>query len=273
MPHEQQPGTPLGAEQPLERGPLHGLVLKDLPGIAVAGREDHEAAGDGAGHHPGAQKGLRVLDMKAREQVGGPHGRHHEGSGHDRGGHVVGVLPEEPGIGEQAPETIDMNSPVRRERVGDRVLHPGVGRQDEIAGQPRPKEQHQGRRPMDLGAEPLLTEQQNPQKRRFQEEREKALHGQRLPDDTAGEIRELGPIGPELKLHGNAGHDPEGEAQREDLDPEACRSVIPVVFGPEGAGLQVQNQEGEPHGELGKEVMEGDRDGKLEAVVQQGSRH
>src|SRR5439155_10210137 len=58
------------------------------------------------------------------------------------------------------------------------------------------------------------------------------LHRQRLPDDAAspGEGR---PVSPELKLHGNPGHDAHGEVNGKDPRPESRGLAIRFVALPE----------------------------------------
>lgn len=163
--------------------------------------------------------------------------------------------------------------PVVRDGVGDRMLHPGIGGEDEIARKPRAEKQHQGRTPLDAEPEPLLAEQQNSEERGFEDEGKQAFHRQRLADHSAGEVRESGPVGAELKFQWNAGDDAEGKAHRKDLRPESGDLQILLIAGPQRPAPQVEQQEGEAHRQLRKEVVECGGEGELKAVIQQRAFH
>src|SRR5690349_4031307 len=101
------------------------------------------------------------------------------------------------------------------------MLHPGVRRDDEEAGKPRSNEHHEGRPPVPDPRKARFAEQEQAEERRLEEEGEYALHGERLGDDSAGQLRESRPVGPELKFHRNAGDYARDEIDPEDFRPEA----------------------------------------------------
>jgi hypothetical protein len=79
-----------------------------------------------------------------------------------------------------------------------------------------PRKTRKAREPVRLSVPALFAEQEQAQETRFQEEREHAFHGQRLPDHAAGGFRKARPVGAELKLHGDAGDHAHGEVDGED---------------------------------------------------------
>ena len=147
------------------------------------------------------------------------------------------------------------------------MLHPGVGGHDEVPGQPGAQEQHQRGKPLQAAAESILTEQQQAQERRLQEEREHPFHRQGLPDDSPGVIGELRPVRAELKFQRNAGHDAKGKTQREDAGPEPGHVMKMIVGTQQIPGPQIDQQQGQAHRQLRKEIVKGGGNGKLQPVV------
>src|SRR3954452_25030076 len=82
----------------------------------------------------------------------------------------------------------------------------------------------------------------------FEKEREHALHRQRLSDNAAAVLREARPVGPELKLHRNAGHHPHGEIEPEDLGPESRGAVESFITRMEGAPFPIHEEPRQPPG-------------------------
>ena len=121
-----------------------------------------------------------------------------------------------------------------------------------------------------FGPEALLSEQECAEEAGFEEEREHAFHGQGLSDDASGRFGETRPVGPELKFHGDAGDHAHGEIDGEYFCPEAGRAVVVLVAGAQGHGLEHQDQQREAHGQLRKEVVEGDGECEMQAVNGEG---
>jgi hypothetical protein len=94
-----------------------------------------------------------------------------------------------------------------------------------------------------------------------------------LADHTARKGGELRPIRAELEFQRDAGDDAEREIEGKNLGPKLRHFVIMVIAGDERACSEVEEQQGQPHGQLGKEVVEGDGESKLEAVVKQRGFH
>src|SRR5690242_20372862 len=103
-----------------------------------------------------------------------------------------------------------------------RMLHKGIGCDDEISGEPGSQKEHYGRYEMSPRAETLLAEEEQAEKRRLGKECEHTLHGEREADNAASIIGEARPVGAELKLHRNSGYNAYRKVDAEDASPETC---------------------------------------------------
>src|SRR5262249_4312439 len=92
-------------------------------------------------------------------------------------------------------------------------------------------------------------------------------------DDAAGELRKARPVGAELEFHGYAGNYTGDEIDTEDFGPKACSFVVHRLVGPQRKRFQHHNQGGEPHGELGKDVVVNDGEGEMDAVNKKSIIH
>ena len=155
---------------------------------------------------------------------------------------------------------------VGQQLVADRVLHPGVGDDDEEAGDPGADEDQHGREPVEAAGEALFAEEKKAEEGGLEEEREDAFHGERHADDAAGASGELTPVGAELELHGDAGNHAKEEIDGEDFAPEASSDIVLCllvrIIGAESDRFENHDQERQAHGELGKQIVV--RDGKAE---------
>src|SRR3989442_107903 len=97
------------------------------------------------------------------------------------------------------------------------------------------------------------------------------VHRQRRADDAARELRETRPVGAELELEWNASHHSDREVDPEDAPPET-RRISGAVVAAERCPLENHDQERQPHGELGKEVVVRDGEAELEPVPEEGVR-
>ena len=127
------------------------------------------------------------------------------------------------------------------------MLHPGIGDNNEEAGNPRAQEYHEGRSPMGARRKALFAKQKQSQKRRLQEKRKNAFHRQRLADDAASGAGKLRPVGPELEFHGNAGDHADKEVKCENSRPESRRLVVALVFAAQRDRLQHHDQQSQSH--------------------------
>jgi hypothetical protein len=126
---------------------------------------------------------------------------------------------------------------------------------------------------MDSRPEFLLTEQQDAQEGRFEEKGKHSLHRQGLADNPAGKSGKPGPISAELKFHGYAGHHAKGKGQGKNLDPKSRCDIEMLILVQESAGFQKNNQERQADGELDEQIMEDNREGKLQTIVEERASH
>ena len=119
-----------GVPQCLGGRDLHRLVptLDDPELTAHEQRQDDRR--DQHDHRHRCRAPERV-DLVLALEVPGRHRQHHQGAGHQRGEHHVGVAPEEHGVPEQRPYVVELRLMLGVQDVANRVLHPGVRRHDE----------------------------------------------------------------------------------------------------------------------------------------------
>ena len=215
---------------------------------------------------PTLRKMRAVVLAVAFEQVERADGGHDEGAGDDRAGHIVHVLEKAPGIHEQLPEADDFKVAVGHAGVGDGMLHPRVGNDDEEAGDPRAEPDHEGGEPVHQLRDSFFAVEKEAEKGRLEKEAEDAFHGERLADDAARNPREARPVGAEFELHGNAGDHAEDEVDGEDASPEARRAIPCFAAGAQGHGFEHDDEKAQAHGELGKQIMEGDGESEVQPV-------
>ena len=127
--------------------------------------------------------------------------------------------------------------------------------------------------PIATPSEALLSPHEHPDERALEQERKHPLHRERLPDDTAGVLGKPRPVGPELKLHRDAGHDTDGKGEAEDLGPESCGRRVSFVARSQRTPLPVHEKPREPHRELGKQVVIGDGECELQPMPERGVVH
>ena len=215
-----------------------------LPCRSPVGNSIRQAAIRPADHAHAARRSARTARCAVRQQVERAHRRHHEAAGHHRADHVVQVLPEHPGIEQQAPEAGQHDFAVRSRPRSP----PGCCIQASVATMKKPESHDPAKtrnasEPVRRGAQPLFAKQEQAQETRFQEEREHAFHGQRLADHAAGGPGEPRPVRAELEFHGDAGHHAHGEVDGEDLAPRSarrdcsarCRCAAPWSSAPRSA--------------------------------------
>ncbi len=228
---------------------------------------------DEPGRHPELQEEPRLLPVPALEEVEGAERRHHEGRRHHRRDHVVRVLRDRPGAQDELAEAFQPQGAVGPQPEARRVLHECVGRRDEVSGEPASGEEGQGRGEVSPPPQPLLSEDQQREKGRLQEEGEESLHRQRVANDVPGVAREARPVGPELELHRDSGDDAEGEIEAEDPDPEPGGVVPALSPATQAEGLHHDDEKGQAHGQDGEQVVVDDRECELEAVPEESLAH
>jgi hypothetical protein len=105
------------------------------------------------------------------------------------------------------------------------MLHPRVGREDEIGAYRRAEGGAPDRGEMQPGREQIPTEDPQSEEGRLEEEGDEALHGERRSEDVADEARVGRPVHPELEFLDDAGDDPDGEGNQHQSSPEAAGAI------------------------------------------------
>jgi hypothetical protein len=126
---------------------------------------------------------------------------------------------------------------------------------------------------MEPRPEPLPAVEEQAEEGRLEEEGEHAFHGQRLADDPSGEVAEPGPVGPELELERDPGDHADGEVHAEDAGPEARSLVVERAPGPVRLQLEEEDEERQPHRQLGEQVVVGDGEAEVQAMPEQRVGH
>ena len=207
--------------------------------------------------------------MESAQGVECADGGHHERARDERRHLIVGELDPCPRIEQVGAETVNAQRAVRFDAITHRMLHEGVCHQNEVAGEPASQRDRQRGQEVIARTQSLFAPDERADKGAFQKEREHALHRQRLSDDAAGVFGEARPVGPELKLHRNAGHHPDGEIEPEDLGPESRGPVVLLITCPQGAPLPIDQEPRQAHGQLRKQVVVREGEGELETVPEQ----
>ncbi len=270
---DDQRRSGLRLPQRFHRGQGDRLLLCNHAACPVAGWKQLQHADDQPGDHAEAHENASLLHVFLAKQVERADGTHDERASNHRSAHVVGILQPRPRIQHQLPEAGQLERTVGGALVADRVLHPGIGRNNEVARQPRAQEDHQRREPVHSSAQPLLAVEKQPEEGRFQEEGETAFHGQRLSDDAAGEAREVRPVGAELKFHRNSGHHADDKVDAERSSPRSGPPGRSFVVGLDRQRFQNHDQRRQSHRQLREQVVVGHRESELQAVDQECAIH
>ena len=157
--------------------------------------------------------------------------QHHDRAEDQTGQHRVQIGAQREVVRQERPHARELRLAVD-ELVADRVLHPRVGDQDEVARHPGAEHRDPERRQVDARREAIPAEDPEPEERRLEHERRKSLDRERRTEHVADELRIDGPVHPELELL----HEPGGDADREvdqEERPEEVRQAQPaLVAGP-----------------------------------------
>ena len=157
------------------------------------------------------------------------------------------------------------------ERITHRVLHPGVGGQDDVGGDRRSDRGDPDGCQVDLLREAVPAEDPEAQEGRLEEEREQTLDRQRSPEDVADEPAVGAPVHPELELLDDPRDHAEREVDEEQLAEEACQAQVLRVAGAHPGGLQAGHEERQPDRQGDEQEVINGRDGELPAGQVEGA--
>ncbi len=188
-----------------------------------------------------------------------PDPRDEGASRHERGRDRVGERDQRRAVGQEREEVRELGA--TRDGVvlvAHRVLHPGVGGQDEVGGQDRADGRDPDRGQVDPGRKAAPAEDPEAQERGLQEEGQQALDGQRGAEDVAHEPAVAAPVHPELELLDDAGDEAQGEVDQEQLTEEPGQPEVLLVLRAVPGGLEPRDRERESDGQRDEqEVVDG----------------
>jgi len=127
-----------------------------------------------------------------------------------------------------------------------RILHPGVGDQDQQSRKVGAKRGQESRQQMALFRQSIPAEEEQADKGRFQEEGQQAFDRQRRAENVAGIVRVIRPVRAELELHGDAGGHAKREIDAKELAPELGHVAIDLVAGAHINGFHDDQHPGKP---------------------------
>ena len=185
LPNKCHPGHVAAVELAFHCRERDRLIGADDLGLLVAGGKGDQQEKNQAGQRARPPNKVWTGPDAARAGVKRTQRGNDERSGHDRRALVMSKLDHRPRIREVGSQTLHANGSIRLELITDGMLHEGVCNENEIAGQPAPGRNKNGREKMDPRAEPLLPPDQRTDKGAFHEKGEHTFHRQGLPDHAA----------------------------------------------------------------------------------------
>src|SRR5215470_7049701 len=119
----------------------------------------------------------------------------------------------------------------------------------------------------------FFSEKKQAKKTGFQKKRKDPFHSEGLSDNAPSGLGKCRPVGAELKLHGNTGDDSNGEINSEDTRPEPGGAVVVFIPGAQEFGFEVNQEQGETHGQLRENVVKSYGECEMEAMHRQRLFH
>ena len=147
--------------------------------------------------------------------------------------------------------------------VADRVLHPGIGGQDERRRQHRAERHRPDRQQVDPARQLVPAEQPQPQERRLQEERGQPLHRQRRAENVADQPRVRAPVHPELELLHDPGHHADRHVDDQQRAEEPGQPQVLITLAAIPRRLQQRGQESQTDRDRDEEEMVDRHKGEL----------
>ena len=162
---------------------------------------------------------VKVVPGDAEQESAG-HGEGAEDGVRER--HQRGVVGEDgPGVGHRGAAVDDFGA--------DRVLHPGVGDEDEVGGEDRGQRGAPNGGEVDSLGQAAPAEDPQTEECRFDEEGEQRLHRQRGTEDVTDEAAVFAPCHAELEFLDDARRNAHDEVDEEQLSPELGHAQVFVL--------------------------------------------
>ena len=206
------------------------------------------------------------LDVSTPPQVPAGHAEDEEAAGHQSGEDGMPPGEEHEALEEDLEDVRGLRpAGLGVDFVADRVLHPRVGREDEVGREPRAGPDEVDGREVHLRGEPVPAEEPQADEGRLEHERAETLDRQRRAEDVADVGRESRPVHPELELHHQAGGDPDREVDQEERPEEARQAEPLLVAGPVPERLHHRQKRCQPERQRDEDEMEERRQRELPA--------
>ena len=206
------------------------------------------------------------VDVASAQHVPARDAEHDGGAGDQPGQDHVHPGEEQEALEEDVGDVVGLGAPgLLVDLVPDRVLHPGVGGEDEVRREPRPGPDEVDRREVDPRREAVPAEDPEADERRLEHEGADALDREHRAEDVADVRREHRPVHPELELHDEAGRDPDREVDDEERPEEPRQAQPPLVAGAVPLRLQHREERREPERERDEDEVEERRQRELPA--------
>ena len=165
---------------------------------------------------------------------------------------------------EEAADAVELGAAgVGIDDCADRMLHPGVGGEDEEGGDVRSQGDHPHAQVVQLGGQAVPAEDPQAEEGRFHEEGEKRLEGQWSAEDVADVAGVLRPVHAELELLHDAGGHAECEVDQQDLAEELGGDAPLLVAGAHVVGLHERHERGQADRERDEDEVVDGRDAEL----------
>jgi hypothetical protein len=176
----------------------------------------------------------------------------------------------EPSVGvKEKRHKINHFRSVIAQNIAHRLLHPAIGKENPYGAQVCGKRNNPDCCRMRCFRKFFPAECPDADENRFEKEGYRGFNGQRRAEDIADVLCVLGPIHTELKFHGNAGDDPEGEVDKKEFSPELRHAKPCLIPGADITALHPSGQDRKPQGKRYENKMKGACDGKLPSAQEQ----
>ncbi len=255
----------LGVPLRLDGGKLHLLHLAGAIARLIPEHDDREdggqpeAGGDGEGSQGELYLGLA-------QQIPAAHPHHEHGGGHIARRNGVNKLHLRHRVEQHGGDIHQLHALGQQVELGPhRVLHPAVADQDPERREVGAERHQHGHQQVLAARELVPTKEEEPHQGRFEEEGHQPLDGQRGTENVPHVVGVIGPVGAELKLHGDPRGDPHDEVDAKQFAPEAGDVLIDHLAGHHIGRLGDHQDPGQPQGEGDKQEVEQGRGAKLQA--------
>ncbi len=258
-------GGLLGLPQRLRRGDLHRLGVGDRDPELAADPELDERDGEEDDDRD-LRRAAEEVDVASPQHVPARDAEHDGGAGDQPGQDHVHPGEEQEALEEDVGDVVGLGAPgLLVDLVPDRVLHPGVGGEDEVRREPRPGPDEVDRREVEPRREAVPAEDPEADERRLEHEGADALDREHRAEDVPDVRREHRPVHPELELHDEAGRDADREVDDEERPEEPRQAQPPLVAGAVPLRLQHREDRREPERERDEDEVEERRQRELPA--------